>query len=488
MSISIIRSSAALGAIAVLAVAGCAEADKLFCTSGMCGWSEADVARVSALGDLAEASPTDASNKYQANPAAQALGRQFFWDARFSGISTGADALGRPMLFARAAKGQPINIACITCHDLRRGGIDPDSVPGNVSIGAGWTDTNTSSVYNDGFQELVLWNGRADSLWAQAAVVMEGTMGSNRLRVAWTIANLYRADYEAVFAEYPLPMAPDAVPDARFPADGKPGAKAGCQAGDATEPFGDAFDCMDPDDQTAITRVVVNFGKAVAAFESLLVSRNSAFDRFAADVGAGKGDQSTEISADAKNGALLFVGKAGCSDCHHTPLFSDGSFYNVGVLQEGEGVPTVADCPAGGVCDCAAPKNCLPFGAFDGIAKLRKNPYRRDSMWSDNPADDSRKQYLDMPMDDFPKGGFRTPSLRDVALTAPYMHTGAFATLEDVVDHYNRGGDPGGVGPRAARLKPLYLTDDEQAQLVAFLKTLTGEPLPSQIADKPDLP
>src|SRR5262249_8343598 len=155
-------------------------------------------------------------------------------------------------------------------------------------IGAGWTDTNTSTVFNDGFQELVLWNGRADSLWAQAAGAMEGAMGSNRLRVAWTIATLYRADYEAVFPEYPLPLAPDAVPGARLPSDGKPGAKMGCQAGDPTEPLGDAWDCMAPDDQTAITRVLVNFGKAVAAFESLLVSRGSAFDRFATDVAAGR--------------------------------------------------------------------------------------------------------------------------------------------------------------------------------------------------------
>jgi cytochrome c peroxidase len=475
-------------ALASLGLAGCAEADKIFCSSGMCGRSDVDTGRLAALGNLDEAPPADSSNKYVADPGAQALGRKFFWDTRFSGTSTGADALARPMPFARAPKGQPISIACVTCHDLRRGGIDPATIPGNVSIGAGWTDTNASTVYNDGFQSLVLWNGRADSLWAQAAGVMEATMGSNRLRVAWAVANLYRADYEAVFTDYPLPMADGAVPDARFPADGKPGAQPGCQAGDATEPFGDAYDCMDPADQIAVTRVLVNFAKALAAFEARLVSRNSAFDRFATELAAGHGDSSTEISDDAKNGAFLFVGKAGCSDCHNTPLLSDGEFYNVGVLQEGEAVPTLADCPAGGVCDCAAPKNCLPFGEPDGIAKLRKNPYRRDSMWSDNPQDDSRKKYLDMPMDAFAKGSFRTPGLRDVELTGPYMHTGAFATLEDVVAHYNRGGDPDGVGPRSARLKPLYLTDDEQSQLVAFLKTLTGEPLPSELVDRPDLP
>src|SRR5262249_39617556 len=157
----------------------------------------------------------------------------------------------------------------------------------------------------------------------------------------------------------------------------------------------------------AVTRVAVNFGKAVAAFEFHLVSRNSPFDRFVADLRKSKADESTEISTAAKHGARLFVGKAGCSDCHNTPLLSDGNFYNVGVLQVGQGVPTLADCPAGGVCDCEAPKNCLPFGAYDGIAKLRKSPYRRDSAWSDNPMDASRKSFLDAPLDSFPKGGFR---------------------------------------------------------------------------------
>jgi cytochrome c peroxidase len=516
---------AAVAVTVAAASLGCADVDKLFCDRGMCSWSEQEIDNLAALGGLPDA-PADTSNAYASDMGAQALGRQFFWDARFSGISTGADALGRPMPFARAPKGQPINVACVSCHDLGHGGVDPSSVPGNVSIGAGWTDVNTSSVFNDGYQHLVLWNGRADSLWAQAAGVTETAMGSNRLRVAWTIATLYRVDYEAVFTPYPLPMTgttadikplldtdptrvgqcaltPDcpagcrAVMDdagtatgcfPRFPLDGKPGAKAGCQPGDPTEPFGDAYDCMDPGDQTAVTRVVVNFGKAVAAFESKLVSRNSAFDRFADDLRAGHGEGSTEISDDAKNGAHLFVGKAGCSDCHNTPLFSDGDFYNLGTPQVGEGVPTLEDCPAGGVCDCTAPKNCLPFGVLDGIAKLRKNPYRRDSAWSDDPQDDSRQMYLTMPLTDFPMGAFRTPGLRDVAITGPYMHTGAFATLDDVVAHYNRGGDAGCVGERAARIKPLYLTDDEEAQLVAFMQTLTGEPLSSDITGRPDLP
>jgi cytochrome c peroxidase len=93
-----------------------------------------------------------------------------------------------------------------------------------------------------------------------------------------------------------------------------------------------------------------------------------------------------------------------------------------------------------------------------------------------------------MALETVPKGGWRTPSLRDVALTAPYMHDGFYTTLDQVVEHYNRGGSPDGMGTRSARLKPLFLTQREVADLVEFLKTLTGEALPGALTTKPVLP
>lgn len=526
------RRSDALGtailgiAITALGSGGCSAVDNVFCDNGNCGWSDNESASLSNLADLSATPPEDTSNKYYDNPMAQQLGRQFFFDTRFSGFSTSADELGRPMPFARQPKGAALNISCATCHDLKRGGADTATVPGNVSVGATWTNVNTPTVINSVFHPLIMWGARIDSLWAQPPGSIEASMGSNRARAAWTIASFYRADYEAVFVEYPLPMtgtiaqmtptlATDAAhagqcamnPDCptscrsvkddttgatacwpRFPLDAKPGKKMGCQPGDATEPFGDAWDCMTTDDQNAIKRVVVNFGKALGAFESRLISRNSAFDQFMADLRQGRANESTLISADAKRGARLFVGKAACVDCHNTPLLSDDKFYNVGVPDMGPAVPTLGDCPMGGVCDCVTPNNCLPWGVRDGLSKLHKHPYLRTSTWSDNPNDQSRKMYMDMAPESAPTGSYRTPSLRDVALTAPYMHDGAIPTLEAVVAHYNRGGDPNAGGDRAARIKPLNLSDQEQSDLVAFLKTLTGEPLPSELSDAPQLP
>lgn len=523
-----VRGGISLGGVAIclLSAFGCSAVDNAFCDNGNCGWSDDVSNRLSALADLPDTAPADSTNKYQGNPAAEQLGRKFFSDTRFSGLATGTDEIGRVMPYGRAPKGQPLNISCFSCHDLRHGGIDISTVPGNVSLGASWTNLNTPTVINSTFYPLIMWAARLDSLWAQPVGSIENALGSNRLHAAWTIATYYRADYEAVFTEWPLPMTgtsadvtptlatdaahagqcaltPDcpascrAVSDSasgatgcfpRFPLDGKPGKKPGCQPGDTTEPFGDAWDCMSADDQTLVMRVVVDFAKAIGAFEARLISRDSAFDHFVADMRQGNANESTAISSAAKAGANLFVGKAGCSDCHNTPLFSDGKTYNVGVPDIGPAIATLADCPKGGTCDCVTPNNCIPFGARDGIVKLHNNKYLRTSSWSDDPTDTSRQKYMDMTPEMIPEGSYRVPGLRDIALTAPYMHDGALRTLEEVVAHYNRGGDPNAGGDRSARTKPLNLTDLEQAQLVAFLKTLTGAPLASDLADPPELP
>jgi cytochrome c peroxidase len=345
------------------------------------------------------------------------------------------------------------------------------------------------------------------------------------------LATVYRGEYEAVFNEHPVPMtgtraevlalietegpragqckltpgcpqgcrmAKDAAGTATgcwptFPLNGKPGSKAGCQPGDAAEPFGDAFDCMAAEDQQAITRMLVNFGKAIAAYEFQLVTGESPFDRWIRDVRDGKGTESQEISERAKHGARLFVGKAACLDCHHTPLLSDNGFHNVAVAQKGDGVPTEADCPGGAsVCDCSQSsvegRNCLPWGVRDGLGKLRRSPMRRDSVWSDQRDDQSRQHYVEMMLETVPRGGWRTPTLRGVAMTAPYMHDGALATLEDVVEHYDRGGSPEAPGIPSARMRPLFLDVTERAALVEFMKALTGAPPPAKFITPPTLP
>jgi cytochrome c peroxidase len=505
--------------------------------------------------------PPDHSNAYVGNPAAEALGQRFYFDPGFSGVALLKDSLYRDIGSARAERGEEVNISCATCHNPARAGADFTSFPRNVSIGGGAYDVNGQQSVNAAYYTLLYWNGRNDSLWSQILAVTESevSMTGDRLKVAWRIVDQYRAEYEAVFGDlYPLPAEMDsiaaqearlnadgtcldgcpsthcrsqnntAMPAAgyclpRFPLRGKPGwegrvgvveegVQATCNRDVSTyppEPFNDNYDCMSLFDQRAITRIFVNWAKAIAAYEHKLISRNSAFDQFIAE-----GANSTVISAAAKRGAKLFVGKAACNDCHNTPLLSDNEFHNIGVPQVGDYVPTVAECIAGAACDCVTddfedPQNCLPWGYREGLRRLQSNGFRRDTLWSDDAAcANAAADHIDPAYNaahpdecdgrtpfyakliggdrELNKGEWRTPSLRDVALTAPYMHNGLYQTLEEVVWHYNRGGSEAGVvGDKSVRLRPLGLTEAEISDLVAFLQTLNGAPLPPELVSPP---
>ena len=155
--------------------------------------------------------------------------------------------------------------------------------------------------------------------------------------------------------------------------------------------------------------------KAVSAFERTLVTPDSRFDRYAA------GDKKA-LTDPEKRGLVLFFGKAACSECHKGSNFTDNKYHNLGFGQ--------------------APGSPNDAGRFE---------------ISHNPED---------------QGAFKTPTLRNVALTGPYMHDGSSKTLEDVIDLYDRGG---GDDPNKSKLVyKLELTPQEKSDLVAFLKSLTG--------------
>ncbi|XXF80045.1 cytochrome c peroxidase [Myxococcaceae bacterium GXIMD 01537] len=518
----------ALGSLLLLAPLACDSVGDSLCEVPGCEFSKEEWNLVQSLANLPDP-PPDPSNAYVGNEAAAKLGQKFYFDTAFSGAATNLDTMRRPTQYARpmsvstagAHFGNAINVSCATCHNPARAGSDFTSQPSHVSIGAGWYDVNSQQTVNSAYYDVIYWNGRNDSLWSQIIAVNESfvSMNSNRAKNAWRIADKYRAEYEAIFGAMPISgtsleqynrtdttagsatfgqcaLVAGACPAdcreetltggakacyLRFPLQGKPGTTAGCQRGLASEPFGDAFDCMTADDQKAINRVYVNFAKAIAAYEYKLISRNAPFDQW-----VNAGADTNLISAEAKRGARLYVGKAGCINCHNTPFMSDNGFHNVGVPQVGTAVPTEEDCVAGGTCDCVAGRNCLPWGGYDGLKKLQSNGFRRTSQWSDAPTDTSRERWYTLELTDPLKGTWRTPSLRDVAITPPYMHNGLYRTLQEVVWHYNQGGGGGAFpGPKSVRVKPLYLTDEEQTDLVAFLQTLTGEKLPAELSAAP---
>ncbi len=195
---------------------------------------------------------------------------------------------------------------------------------------------------------------------------------------------------------------------------------------------------------------------AIAAFERTLVSKaeNVPFDRYA------KGDSSA-LSPEAKRGLALFQGKAGCIQCHNGPLLSDDSYHNLGVPTH----PAFEN----------EPLRQITLRYQHVIRGVPETLYR--SADRDLGLYYTTKQEAD-------KGKFRTPGLRELKYTAPYMHNGVFRTLEEVIEFYNRGGgdDPN----KSPLLKPLGLSDQEKKDLRAFLLSLSSDqPL---IVEPPDLP
>jgi cytochrome c peroxidase len=473
-----------VGALAVglLGCGGCGSTiDDLFCADEGCAWGPGEWERLQTLTGL-RAPPPDPSNRYAADPAVARLGQRLFFDPGFAGRARQIDSLRRPTTVGRAPVDQPLRLGCFSCHDLDRGGIDTSSLPGNVSIGAGVTDVNAPPAINAAQHRVQFWNGRVTSLWALNVVVGESeiTMNGTRLQTLREVARRYGDEVDALFGAVLPPGWRDRA--ARLPPEGKPGRMAGCQPGEASEPAGDSYDCLGEDDQRLATMVYVLWAKALAAYESRLASDDSPFDRFMR-----QGPRSTLISERAKHGARLFVGKAGCLDCHNGPLLSDDDFHDVGVPQSGPGVPTEAECPAGADCDCVSGRACLPWGAYNGVAWQTDVGARAVGLieqYADGPPPGAVPAHAA----DELKGAWRTPSLRDVALTAPYMHDGVYATLEEVLWHYNTGGRgvrAAAVGTPSAKLKPLGLAADEVADLIEFLRTLTGAPLPADLRGLP---
>jgi cytochrome c peroxidase len=140
-------------------------------------------------------------------------------------------------------------------------------------------------------------------------------------------------------------------------------------------------------------------------------------------------------------------------------------------------------------------ETCLPWGYHFGLVSLnrpRNRLFRRDGPLSDDTAAAAltHGEFYQAAMSPAAsaRGAWRTPSLRDVALTAPYMHDGVYRTLEEVVWHYDRGGTAEAPGTKAAELQALLLSDRDRADIVEFLRTLTGVPLHPRRHVPPEVP
>ena len=358
--------------------------------AGVCaaggGWTAAQLDELRSL-SIAELEPlpADPTNRVADDPRAARLGERLFFDERLS------------------ANGK---VACGTCHQANRDFQDGIA----LGKGVGTTAKRTMPIAATSRAPFLFWDGRKDSQWAQALGPLESAVehGGTRAQYARIIADRYRPEYEELFGALP----------------------------DLSEPDG-------------VTRVFVNIGKAIAAYERRIEFGPSRFDQYVEAVTSDKRAEGI-LTSDEIAGLRLFIGKAKCTQCHNGPLFTNNEFHNTGV-------PAVKTLP-------------VDDGRLTGAALVLKDEFNCRSRWSDARSSCAELEYL-VTNDHALERAYKVPTLRNVVERAPFMDAGQFATLADVLDHYNRA-------PKApaghSELTPLRMNRDELRQLEAFLKTLSG--------------
>lgn len=275
-------------------------------------------------------------------------------------------ALGKMLFFDPRLSGDG-NMSCASCHNPVLGWSD--GLPTAKGFKSKVLGRASPTIINTAYNKIQMWDGRKHSLEDQAMGPMEATVEMNM-------------DTEKLFRWL-----------------------------NENDGYRHAFKQAYPGKSIDAKTVSM----AIATYERTITSRNSRFDRWIR--GNKKAMNRQEI-----RGFKLFVGRAGCADCHSAPNFTDDGFHNIGLASFGESNPDMG-------------------------------------------------RYAQRPLK-LMKGAFKTPTLRDITRTAPYFHDGSATTLEDVVKHYVKGGVvKTNLSPS---MKQLKLCGTEEEDLIAFMKALTS--------------
>ena len=377
-------------------------------------WTPAELAvlRSLSLRSLELIGP-DASNRYAANPEAAALGRDLFFDAWLSGNG---------------------KVSCATCHVATQD--FQDSKP--LADGVGRTARRTMPVAGTAHSPWLFWDGRTDSQWAQALGPLESAVehGGTRAQYAHVVAEQYRERYERVFGR---------LPDlTSVPRHAGPVADATARA---------AWRRIPAEAQEQISRVYANIGKAIAAYERRIEPGISRFDRYVdVELAGARHTPENALAADEESGLRLFIGRARCVTCHNGARLTDDHFHNTGVP-----LPAVT-LPA-------------DSGRVVGVRQVVSGEFNCTSRYSDAKPEDCDELRFAVTSGPELVRAYKTPSLRNVSIRAPYMHAGQITSLDGVLAHYS-------AAPAApfghSELVPIRLSPNEQRQVVAFLGALSG--------------
>lgn len=273
-------------------------------------------------------------------------------------------------------------------------------------------DRNTQSLFNLKHLRWFGWDGRNDNLWAQ----------SLRPIVRTDEMALQAADLRTVLTgkEFAAPYA---------------------------ALFGSSLRLSEQEN-------LVNVGKLLAAYLETLQTDQTPFDRFRDALAAGDKTAAATYPETAQRGFRIFAGKGKCNFCRTGALFSNGEFHDAGVPY-------------------FVARDRVDDGRHGGIKALMQSPFTLAGSYTDDPKKTGAWKTRQLVRSHSNFGTFRVPGLRNVDLTAPYMHNGSLATLEDVVRHYSNIDLERLHADGELILQPLNLTAGESTDLLAFLRSLT---------------
>lgn len=323
---------------------------------------------------------------------------------------TNAIRLGE-MLFFDHELGGDSKLSCASCHDPGRAFSD-----GRVTgVGRTRLNRNTPSLLNLKSSRWYGWGGENDSLWAQSIrpllaldeMANTPSMVKNRLLARQRYRDLYR------------------------------------------QAFGETVAQEDSES------LLVNTGKALAAYQETLISKRSDFDQFRDALLRGNEDAMRSYPEAAQRGLKIFIGRGRCNLCHSGPRFSNGEFGDVGIPYF---VPGGVDA-----------------GRYRGIQQVLQNPYNLLGRYNDGDSAKNAISIRHVNLTHRNWGEFKVPGLRAVAATAPYMHNGSLATLRDVVLHYSNLDEERLHSDGEKILRPLQLKPRQVDDLAEFLRSLGTE-------------
>jgi cytochrome c peroxidase len=300
-------------------------------------------------------------------------------------------------------------VSCSRCHVPELNWTDGQARARGLAL----ADRNTPSIINVRLARWFGWDGAHDSLWSQGMrpILDPREMGASAAQVAKLVRE--DADYACRYRK--------------------------------------AFGTARPASDEA---ALVDVAKALAAFQETLVSGRTPFDEFRDALVKGDEAGIARYPDPAKRGLRIFIGKGSCNVCHAGPGFTNGEFHDTGIpffIEPGRVDP----------------------GRHEGIRKLLASKFNLLGAYNDDATRATAIGTRHVALEHRNFGEFKTPSLRNLALTAPYMHNGRLPTLRAVVDHYSTLSPDRLHSDGEAILKPLRLSEQESRDLVAFLESLS---------------